>query len=109
MCPAKHLKSRFLTVALQNYTKINFKRLLETCPTYFTRTFLQRFSNRPYPNVKIILAYFCLQNYLKFITTLSFGYFSNTFTSFNCSKFLGIFGIFKQNSLFTRQSEDSFL
>ena len=53
MCLAKHL---ILTVALHNYTKLNFKRLYKTFPTYFSRIFLKHFSNR-HANVKTILVY----------------------------------------------------
>ena len=48
MCSSKTSKKQNLTVSLQNYAKTIFKRLLKTN------------LNRPYPNVKIILAYFCI-------------------------------------------------
>ena len=53
---SKTSKEHILTIVLQSYAKISFKRLYKNLPTYLI--FLQHFSNRPYPNVKLILAYF---------------------------------------------------
>ena len=52
---SKTSKKRISTVALQNYTKISFIRLIKNL-SYLM--FSQQFSNRPYPSVKTILAYF---------------------------------------------------
>ena len=49
---------QILTVALQNYAKISFKRLYKSLYNYSYLFFFTNFSNRPYPTVKIILAYF---------------------------------------------------
>ena len=53
---------QILTFALQNYAKISFKRLYKSLYNlsylFFFTNFSQNFSNRPYPTVKIILAYF---------------------------------------------------
>ena len=55
MCSAKHLKSKF---ALRyNITqKKASKDFMKTFPIYFSGIILQQFSNRPHPNVKVILA-----------------------------------------------------
>ena len=64
---SKTSKNQILTVASQNYAKISLiKRLCKTFPTYFSLIFLQNFSNRNYPNVKIILAYFNINKTIKF-------------------------------------------
>ena len=56
---SKKSKNQILTVALQNYAKVSFKRLYKNLSyLFFNEFFLQHFSNRPYLNVKIILAYF---------------------------------------------------
>ena len=52
MCSSKHLKRKKITIALQNYTKISFKRLYNNLSYFFSRNFLQHFSSRPYPNDK---------------------------------------------------------
>ena len=52
MCSSKHLKKKKFTIALQNYTKISFKRLYKNLSYFFSRIFLQHFSSRPYPNDK---------------------------------------------------------
>ena len=65
---SKISKKHILTVALQNTQKSASNDFKKTFPTYFFMNFLQHFSNRPYPNVKIILAYFdiikTIQNFL---------------------------------------------
>ena len=47
-----------LMVTLQNYAKISFKRLYKNLSFLFFTIFLQHFSNKPYPDVKIVLACF---------------------------------------------------
>ena len=47
-----------MTVALQNYIKMSFKRLYKKLFYLFLNSFSQHFSNRSYRNIKIILAYF---------------------------------------------------
>ena len=50
---------QILMVPLQSYAKISFKRLLKSLSYLFYPWIpLQNFSSRPYPNVKIILAFF---------------------------------------------------
>ena len=58
MCSAQNLKSNVDNCVVTKIPKRNFKRLYKIFPTYFSRIFTQNFSNRPYPNVKAILAYF---------------------------------------------------
>ena len=59
MCSAKQLKKKIVTVVLQNYAKISFKRLYKNLfLLIFWGISSQHFSKRPYPNVKIILTYF---------------------------------------------------
>ena len=49
MCSEKRQKANIThKSALKDY--------IRTSPTYFSRMFLLLFSNRPYPNVKIIVA-----------------------------------------------------
>ena len=92
MCSAKHLKSKYLCLRYKIMQKAATKDFTKTFPTYFSRLFLQQFSNRPYLNVKIILAYFWItETIYKFVTTSSFGYFSNTFMSFTCSELVRLF------------------
>ena len=57
MCSAKHLKSIFFTKFCKNQQQ---KTLEKPFLLIFLQIFLQHFSNRPYPNVKIILAYFSI-------------------------------------------------
>ena len=40
--------------------QITSKDFIKTFPTYFPEIFFQHFSNTPYSNVNIILAYFCI-------------------------------------------------
>ena len=54
----KHLKKQILTVALQNYEKSVSQDFIKPFLIILSRIFLQHFSNKPYPNVKIILGYF---------------------------------------------------
>ena len=49
---SKKTKNQILTVALQIYAKVSFRRLYGNLSYLF-----QHLSNKPYPNVKIILAY----------------------------------------------------
>ena len=51
---SKTFKKQILTVSLRNNAKISSKRLYK----YHFYLFLQHFSNKPYSNVKIIIAYF---------------------------------------------------
>ena len=54
----KYVLSKILTVALQNYGKNQLENtLLKPFLINFSRIFSQHFSNRPYLNVKIILAF----------------------------------------------------
>ena len=56
---SKTSKKQILTVALENNTKISVKRLYKSLSCDFLHDFFsQHFSNRPYPNNKIILVYF---------------------------------------------------
>ena len=56
---AKICVQQILTIALTNYAKISFKRLYKNLSyLFFFMNFFRHFPNRPYPNVKIILAYF---------------------------------------------------
>ena len=58
MVMVKHLKSKSRRLRYKITQKSTSKDFIKTFPIYFARVFLQHFSNRPYPNVKIILAYF---------------------------------------------------
>ena len=55
MYSAKHLKSKF-ALRYKITQKEASKDFKKTFPIYFSRIVLQHFSNRPYPNVKVILA-----------------------------------------------------
>ena len=55
---AKHLKRKFRKLRYKITQRSTSKDFIKTYPTYLLRTLLQHFSNRPYPNTKIILAYF---------------------------------------------------
>ena len=58
---SKTFKKIIFTVTLQHYKitqKSTPKNFIKTFPTYFFTNFFQHLSNRPYPNVKIIPAYF---------------------------------------------------
>ena len=92
-----HLKSKFWRLHFKITQKSALKNFIDikTFPTYFFTIFLQHHSNRPYPNVKMILANFYIIKTLKFIITSGFGYFTHTFTSFTCYKLVRLFGFFQ--------------
>ena len=56
MSSVKHLKSKIWQLCSKITQKSASKDLTKSSPTYFSRTFLQHFLNRPSPNIKIILA-----------------------------------------------------
>ena len=58
MFSAKHLKSKFWWLLYKIRQKSASKDFIKTFANYFSQIFLQHFSNGPYPNVKLILAYF---------------------------------------------------
>ena len=58
MCSAKHLRSTSSRLRYKIMQKSASKGFAKTFPTYFFNEFFSAFSNRPYPNVKIIIAYF---------------------------------------------------
>ena len=60
---AKHLKRKFLRLRHKITQKSASKDFIKTSAYFlfiFSQKFLQHFWNRPYPNVKIVLAYFCI-------------------------------------------------
>ena len=58
ICSRKHLKCKFWWLRYKITQKSASKDFIWIFPTYFSQIFLQHFSNRLYPNVKIVLAYF---------------------------------------------------
>ena len=59
----KTFKKQILTVVLPK--KSASKAFIKTFPNYFSLIFLEHFSNRLDPNVKIIMAYFYILKLLK--------------------------------------------
>ena len=80
---SKTSKIKFWRLHYKIMQKSASKDFIKTFPTYFSWTFLQHFSNRPSPNVEIILAYFYIIKLFMFITTFLADLFNEFYTIFH--------------------------